>query len=85
MYMALGLPTVATNVGTTPKIIRHGENGWLVRTDEEWVDGLEALVKDPGLRRKIGEAARVTIVENYSTNVIKSTYLSILNIRVDSR
>lgn len=84
-YMALGLPTVATNVGTTPRIIRHRENGWLVRTDEEWVDGLEALVKDPGLRRKIGEAGRATILEHYSTNVIKSTYLSILNKRVDSR
>ena len=29
-YMAFGMPTVATNVGTTPRIIRHGENGMLV-------------------------------------------------------
>jgi len=78
-YMAFGLPTVATNVGTTPMIIRQMENGWLVKTDEEWIDALETLVKNPELRRNMGEAARLTVLENYSTHVIKSTYLSILN------
>jgi glycosyltransferase involved in cell wall biosynthesis len=78
-YMAFGLPTVATNVGTTPMIIRHMENGWLVKTDEEWVNALETLVKNPELRRSMGEAARLTVLENYSTQVIKSAYLSILN------
>lgn len=78
-YMAFGLPTVATNVGTTPKIIRHMSNGWLVKTDEEWIDALETLIKNPELRRNMGEAARLTVLENYSTRVIKSTYLSILN------
>jgi len=78
-YMAFGLPTVATNVGTTPRIIKHMANGWLVKTDEEWIDALETLIKNPELRRNMGEAARLTVLENYSTHVIKSTYLSILN------
>lgn len=78
-YMAFGLPTVATNVGTTPRIIKHMANGWLVKTDEEWIDALETLIKNPELRRNMGEAARHTVLENYSTHVIKSTYLSILN------
>ena len=78
-YMAFGLPAVATSVGTTPKIINHKENGWLVKTENEWVDALETLIKNPELRRKIGEAARKTVLENYSTDVIKSTYLLILN------
>ena len=78
-YMAFGLPTVATDVGTTPRIIKHMVNGWLVRTDDEWVNALEALIKNPALRRKLGEAARLTVVDNYSINTVKSTYLSILN------
>src|SRR5260221_5628665 len=31
-YMAFGIPCVATEVGTTPMLIRDGENGLLVRT-----------------------------------------------------
>jgi len=78
-YMAFGLPTVATNVGTTPRIISHLENGWLVKTDDEWVDALETLVNNPELRKKLGKAARESVLNNYSMNVIKEEYLSILN------
>ena len=84
-YMAFGLPTVATNVGTTPLIIRHMENGWLVNTEKEWIDALETLVKNSELRRNIGQAARFTVLENYSNIVIKLTYLSILNKLIESR
>lgn len=78
-YMAFGIPTVATNVGTTPKIIQQMENGWLVETDEEWVQALDTLINDPDLRRKLGAAARRTIVDNYSTQTIKSKYFNVLN------
>ena len=78
-YMAFGLPTVATNIGTTPKIMEHMKSGLLVNNDKEWVDTLEKLVKNPKLRKSIGQAARKTVVDKYSTNVIKSKYLSIIN------
>ncbi len=78
-YMAFGLPTVATSVGTTPRIIQNHKNGLLVKTEEEWVYALEELIKNSDLRRKLGEAARLTVEENYSKHVIKSTYLSVLN------
>ena len=78
-YMAFGLPTVATHYGMTTMLIKHMENGLLVRTDKEWVDALEMLVKDEGLRHRLGEAGRETVLENYSIHIIKSKYLSILN------
>ncbi len=78
-YMAFGLPTVATNVGTTPQIIQHLENGWLVRTDGEWLEALETLIRNADLRRKLGEAARRAVLRNYSIQAVKSHYLSILN------
>lgn len=78
-YMAFALPTVATNVGMTPKIIKQMKNGWLVNTDDEWISALETLIKNPELRRNMGNAARDTVLENYSTHVIKPIYLSILN------
>jgi glycosyltransferase involved in cell wall biosynthesis len=77
-YMAFGLPTVATNVGTTPRIISHMRNGWLVNSPDEWLIALESLIRDPALRRRLGEAARTTVLENYSIDAIKSTYSNIL-------
>jgi L-malate glycosyltransferase len=78
-YMAFGLPAVATNVGTTPLIIQHLENGCLVKTENDWIDALENLINNPDLRRKLGVAARRTVLNKYSGNVIKLQYLSILN------
>ena len=77
--MALGLPTVATDVGTNPSIISHMKNGWLVKTEDEWIEALETLINNPDLRAKIGEEARRKIIENYSIEVTKDKYLSILN------
>jgi len=77
-YMAFGLPTVATNVGTTPRLIRHGENGLLVRSEEDWLEALEALVRDPQLRRRLGENARRDAVAKYSTKAIAAEYRQVL-------
>jgi glycosyltransferase involved in cell wall biosynthesis len=78
-YMAFGLPTVATNIGTTPKIIEHMKNGLLVNNDIEWVEALEELVKNPKLRKSLGQAARKTVVDKYSTDMIKTEYFSIIS------
>ena len=78
-YMALGIPTVATNVGTNPAIISHMENGLLVKTDKEWIEALEILANNPDLRAKIGSKSRTTITENYSLEVTENKYLSILH------
>jgi glycosyltransferase involved in cell wall biosynthesis len=77
-YMAFGLPTVATEVGTTPRIIRSGENGILVKTDDEWLDALERLVRNPDLRRRLGEQARHDAVANYSTKAVAAEYRRVL-------
>lgn len=78
-YMAFGLPAVATDVGTTPMLIRHGENGMLVRTEKEWLTVLEQLVRDPGLRRRLGEAARRDAVEKYSKKAIAGAYRNVIS------
>jgi glycosyltransferase involved in cell wall biosynthesis len=77
-YMAFGIPCVATNVGTTPMLIRDGENGLLVRTAEEWLTALERLLDDPDLRRRLGEQARKDAVEHYSTRAVSRDYRRVL-------
>lgn len=77
-YMAFGIPTVATEVGMTPLIIRHGENGLLVRTDSDWVEALELLVRDAELRHRLGSNARVDAVNKYSVDAIRGEYRRVL-------
>ena len=83
-YMAFGLPTVATEVGTTPLLIEHDKNGLLVKTDVEWIEALERLVKDAALRQRIGEAARKSAVKNYSLHAIRKSYSKVLNSVMES-
>jgi glycosyltransferase involved in cell wall biosynthesis len=78
-YMMMGLPCVATGVGTTPMIIRHGENGLLASSDDEWLDALTRLIDQPDLRRRLGEAARKDAVARFSTDVIAVKYRAILS------
>jgi glycosyltransferase involved in cell wall biosynthesis len=78
-YMAFGLPAVATDVGTTPLLITHGVNGLLVRSDAEWLEALERLIRDPALRRRLGAAARENAVERYSTRAIAGLYRRVLD------
>lgn len=77
-YMAFALPAVATRVGTTPRIIRDGENGLLVETEQEWIDALERLVRDPELRRRLGQAARADAEALYSTKAVAAQYRRVL-------
>lgn len=78
-YMAFGIPPVATDAGINPRLIRHGENGLLVRGEDEWVEALERLIADPALRRRIGEAARRDAVEKYSVRAIAGQYRQVLD------
>jgi glycosyltransferase involved in cell wall biosynthesis len=78
-YMMMGLPCVATDIGTTPLIIRDNENGLLVRTDEEWLAALNRLLDDPELRRRLGQQARDDAVEKYSTRAIAAEYRAVLD------
>jgi len=65
-YMAVGIPTVASAVGTVTEIVEDGVTGFLVRTPDEWLDRLARLLEDPALRRRMGLAARQRALERFS-------------------
>jgi glycosyltransferase involved in cell wall biosynthesis len=77
-YMMMGLPCVATDVGTTPLIIRDGENGLLVRSESEWLQALRRLIDDPDLRRRLGQQARRDAVARYSNQAVSGHYRKVL-------
>jgi glycosyltransferase involved in cell wall biosynthesis len=55
---ALGIPTVASNVGPYADRSLHGVRGFLVDRDHEWPKYLAILVNDNDLRREMGANAR---------------------------
>jgi glycosyltransferase involved in cell wall biosynthesis len=59
-YMAMGKGIVASNLDQIGDILRHGETAWLVEPGdvEALVSGLQHLLADQPLARRLGEAAR---------------------------
>lgn len=66
-YMAAGMPAVAIDVGGNRDAIIDGETGFLVpeRSAEAFARPLIRLLRDEGLRLKMGEAGFVRCTENF--------------------
>lgn len=65
-YMAAGLPVVTNPIGVHPTIVDHGTTGFLATTEDEWIDAIRTLARDPELRRRMGEAGRRKVEAEYS-------------------
>lgn len=65
-YMALGIPPVATPLGSNPVVIEDGETGCLVNDDAAWTNAIGRLVEDEELREKIGRRAAEVAHERYT-------------------
>ena len=66
LYMACGLPVVASAVGVNARIIDDGVSGFLAATDADWVEKLSILIDDAKLRKAMGAKGRQTVVGRYS-------------------
>lgn len=78
-YMALGIPAVATAIGANFRVIENGVSGFLVNSEDEWVEQLGQLLSDAKLRQTIGANARKRVEQLFSVQANAATYLSILN------
>jgi len=70
--MMAGLAPVATDCGDTAVAVRDGETGLLIPTEDEaaLVDALRKMIRDPSLRRRLGEQARAAAMERFSMNAM---------------
>jgi glycosyltransferase involved in cell wall biosynthesis len=66
-YMAVGVPSVSSPDGGALDFIRHGENGMLARTEDEWVDALGSLLDDASLRARLARAGRSLVEQTHCT------------------
>jgi len=69
--MSVGLPTIGTSAGGVGDVIKDGENGLLVPPYEvePLADAIMRLIEDPGLRKRLGEAGRKTVVANFDCRI----------------
>lgn len=69
-YMAMGKPTISSYIGEARHIIIDGDNGFLAKTNDEFIKKLECLIENPLLCKQMGGKARQTIENNYSLEVL---------------
>ena len=67
--MASGVPVLATAVDGIKEIVRHGENGWLVKSLDRGalVKAMLTLLRDQDLRRQLGREGRREAIARFST------------------
>jgi glycosyltransferase involved in cell wall biosynthesis len=65
-YMSAAIPVVADDVGIASSVIESGKAGFVVRSEEEWVEALLTLARSVPVRTRLGEHGRRRVEENYS-------------------
>jgi glycosyltransferase involved in cell wall biosynthesis len=65
--MAKEIPCVTTRITAIPELVVDGLNGLLVAPSDVTglADAVEQLLRDPGLRRRFGKAARRKVLDEY--------------------
>lgn len=67
LAMSAGVAVVASRVGGLPEAIAHRENGLLVEnTAAAFAGAIRELKADPPLARRLGDAARRTVMERFT-------------------
>ncbi|MFH1996805.1 MAG: glycosyltransferase family 4 protein [Candidatus Omnitrophota bacterium] len=79
LYMACGLPVVASPVGVNRDIIDDGVSGFLAEGPDEWKEKLAALIEDRALRDRMGASGRQKIIKGYSTGLTAPMFYDTLS------
>jgi len=84
--LAMGVPSIASNIGGNSEIIKDGENGFLFTPGNfiELSQKIEKILNDKELREKFSENAIKTIDENFTIDTMAQKtfeiYMKFLNI-----
>jgi glycosyltransferase involved in cell wall biosynthesis len=67
--MAMQIPVVSTNISGIPELIDHNVNGLLVpeKNELEMANAIEKLLTDSGVRKRLGEAGRKRVCQDFDS------------------
>lgn len=71
----VGVPTVAVANPTYTELIRHGENGLLAHSEDEWAAHISSLANNADLRARLGAQARQECVARFHADRLAEKYL----------
>lgn len=77
-YLAAGVPVITSPVGHNCDVMRHGENGFLATTTQEWIDALKFLLSNPAKAALMGANARRDAVSRFSHKVLIPDWIKML-------
>jgi len=77
-YLSVGVPVVCTPIGINCDIVRNGYNGFWATSHQEWVDRIALLIRDPGLRERMGVNGIATVEKEYSLSVTSEKFFRVL-------
>jgi trehalose synthase len=58
-------PVVVARAGGLPQQVEDGKTGFLAGTTDEFIDRVKTLLRDPGLVRRLGQAAHEHVAKNF--------------------
>ncbi len=79
-YMALGITTVMSAVGTNKVVITPGENGELCSDLDTWYVKLKQLIESETLRNQLGAAGKLTVEKEYSSRAQSKAFLELFSL-----
>lgn len=78
-YMACSLPVITSAVGANKEVVLHGETGFHVIENDNWVTSIIKLIKDEEMRTGFGLAGRQRVEQLYSEKVVVDRMLESLS------
>jgi glycosyltransferase involved in cell wall biosynthesis len=75
--MACGLPVVTNNVGAVGEIIENEKEGFIAANHGSYTEYLIHLIKDSGLRARVGENARKAVEARFNWETVIDKYIDI--------
>jgi glycosyltransferase involved in cell wall biosynthesis len=73
-YGGHALPTVASPVGVTDRVVLHGKTGYLADGEDEWFEALRTLISNRDLGPEMGRMALDHVRAHYSDTVAGSAW-----------
>ena len=70
-----GASTITANNPVDAELIRHGENGVLARSEEEWLANLDLLAGDRRVRERQSALAREECIVRFDAERLAEKYL----------